>query len=70
MADLSEDKLLEGKLVARFCQILNFAGVPNVLWGNYLLTIYGVPTITDVGAFFSFDATIAEQILGYGPGCS
>jgi len=23
-------------------------GVSNILWGNYLLTVYGVPTIVDV----------------------
>ncbi|OAA39419.1 hypothetical protein NOR_06257 [Metarhizium rileyi] len=49
--DMAGKTLLDGKPVARICQILNSAGVPNVLWGNYLLTIYGVPTIIDDVAF-------------------
>ncbi|ATY59633.1 thioredoxin reductase [Cordyceps militaris] len=47
------------KLVLRICQILNSAGVPNVLWGNYLLRIYGVPTIFDDVAFVVPDDRIA-----------
>lgn len=70
MADISDDDKLGGKLVMRFSQILDSADVPNVLWGNYLLTIYGIPTITDVCISFSFlffflsDGTIAEQMIG------
>jgi hypothetical protein len=59
MADASDDDKLCGKLVMKFCQILDSAGVPNVLWGNYLLTIYGVPTITDVCTCFSSDGKTA-----------
>lgn len=66
MVDILDKNKLGGKLVMRFCQILNSAGVPNVLWGNYLLTIYGVPTITDVCTLFSSGGTIAEQIIGCG----
>ncbi|KAJ5751366.1 hypothetical protein N7533_008394 [Penicillium manginii] len=60
MADASDDDKLCGKLVMKFCQILDSAGVPNVLWGNYLLTIYGVPTITDDVAFVVPDDKIKK----------
>lgn len=39
---------LDNKLVAMISSVLTSAGIPNVLWGNYLLTVYGVPTIVDV----------------------
>ncbi|CAG8248441.1 unnamed protein product [Penicillium salamii] len=42
---------LNDRLVATISKILTSAGVPNILWGNYLLTIYGVPTIVDGVAF-------------------
>jgi hypothetical protein len=35
-------------LVASLATLLNEAGVENVLWGNSLLSIYGVPTIVMV----------------------
>lgn len=37
------------EFVAMISRILNSAGIPNLLWGNYLLTVYGVPSIIDVG---------------------
>ena len=40
--------LIDEHLVASISQILTDDGVPCVLWGNYLLTIYGVPSIVDV----------------------
>ncbi|KAJ5584755.1 uncharacterized protein N7459_004555 [Penicillium hispanicum] len=42
---------LDNRLVAMISSVLTSAGIPNVLWGNYLLTIYGVPTIVDGMAF-------------------
>lgn len=39
---------LDNDLVASISLLLDKAGVPNLLWGNYLLTVYGVPTIVDV----------------------
>ncbi|KAM0743868.1 hypothetical protein ACQRIT_001182 [Beauveria bassiana] len=51
MDDIAGKTSPDGKPVVRICQILNSAGVPNVLWGNYLLRIYGVPTIIDDVAF-------------------
>lgn len=42
------DQLLDNNLVASVACLLDSAGVPNHLWGNYLLTVYGVPTIVDV----------------------
>jgi hypothetical protein len=39
-------------LVASIAQILVENGVPCVLWGNYLLTIYGVPSVINVRVTF------------------
>lgn len=43
-----EGQHLDDKLVASISLLLSAAGIPSVLWGNYLLAIYGVPTIVDV----------------------
>jgi hypothetical protein len=40
---------LDSALVASMACLLGSACVPNLLWDKYLLTIYGVPTIVDVG---------------------
>lgn len=34
--------------VKSISQILSDAGVPSVLWGDYLLTVYGVPSVIGV----------------------
>ncbi|THC93696.1 hypothetical protein EYZ11_006840 [Aspergillus tanneri] len=47
---------LNDELVTSISRLLNTAGVPALLWGNYLLTIYGVPTIVDGVAFVVPDA--------------
>lgn len=39
---------LDNDLIASVSHVLHTGGVPNLLWGNYLLTVYGVPTIVDV----------------------
>jgi hypothetical protein len=39
---------LDNDLVSSISSLLDSIGVPNLLWGNYLLTVYGVPTIVDV----------------------
>lgn len=39
------------ELVAAISSRLDSVGVPNILWDNYLLTVYGVPTIVDVSTF-------------------
>jgi hypothetical protein len=52
MADIPvEAESPDGSFVASISQILNDASIPNLLWGNYLLTVYGVPTIIDVSIF-------------------
>lgn len=67
MADIPvEAESLDGKFVARISQILNDAGVPNLLWGNYLLTVYGIPTIIDVRVFLLYDVTFANSMVGCG----
>lgn len=42
---------LDNELVASISRLLDAAGVPNLLWGNYMLTLYGVPTIVDVSVY-------------------
>ena len=39
---------LDNDLVTSISCLLDTADIPNLLWGNYLLTIYGVPTVVDV----------------------
>jgi len=39
------------ELVAEISSRLDCVGVPHILWDNYLLTIYGVPTIASVSTF-------------------
>ncbi|OJD24485.1 hypothetical protein ACJ73_04153 [Blastomyces percursus] len=39
---------LDEHLVAAVSQLLDSVGVANVLWGNYLLTVYGIPSLTNV----------------------
>lgn len=39
---------LNNDLVASISSLLDAINVPNLLWGNYLLTVYGVPTVVDV----------------------
>ncbi|KAF3394146.1 hypothetical protein F1880_005527 [Penicillium rolfsii] len=53
--NILEGEALDDKFVARVSQVLNAAGVPNLLWGNYLLSVYGVPTITEDVAFVVAD---------------
>lgn len=50
---------LDNNLVANFSGILNSACILNLLWGNYLLTIYGVPTFVDV----SIPIPLKERLL-------
>ncbi|KAJ5678021.1 uncharacterized protein N7477_003654 [Penicillium maclennaniae] len=61
--------IVDNKLVASLCEILGFAAVPNLLWGNYLLTVYGVPTIiNDVGFVIPDDkiGTASSALEGAG----
>ena len=41
-------KGLEGAFVAHIASLIDQAGIWNVLWGNYLLSIFGVPTYVEV----------------------
>lgn len=45
-------KQLDNNLVISISSLLDAANIPNLLWGNYILTIYGVPTIVDVSILF------------------
>ena len=54
------DQELDNNLVESISSLLDAAGVPNLLWGNYLLTIYGVPTIVNV-RFFSDDCRFLQD---------
>ncbi|KAJ5121092.1 uncharacterized protein N7515_009053 [Penicillium bovifimosum] len=52
MADFHfTDQKLSNDLISSISSLLDSIDVPNLLWGNYLLTIYGVPTIVDEAAF-------------------
>lgn len=42
------DQKLSNDLISSIASLLDSIGVPTLLWGNYLLTVYGVPTIVDV----------------------
>lgn len=71
MADLHvESKSLDSKFVVTVSRILNSAGVPDLLWGNYLLTIYGVPTIIDISILLNSDISVAEPVAGRGFCCA
>ncbi|RAL09879.1 uncharacterized protein BO97DRAFT_436580 [Aspergillus homomorphus CBS 101889] len=68
---------LDHELVASIACLLDLADVPSLLWGNYLHTIYGVPTVVDVchrlnlillkASFIpctpEFDCGLADEIL-------
>lgn len=62
---------LDRKLVATISSMLTSAGVPNILWGNYLLTVYGVPTIVDVCIFSLISVCkVTDMIVGRGLSCA
>ncbi|KAE8152616.1 hypothetical protein BDV25DRAFT_150733 [Aspergillus avenaceus] len=44
---VNADRHLNNDLVASISLLLKKACVPNLLWGNYLLTVYGVSAIVD-----------------------
>ncbi|KAK2762063.1 hypothetical protein FQN54_001070 [Arachnomyces sp. PD_36] len=54
---------LDNNLVSSVACILDEANVPNVLWGNYLLTTYGVPTIVDGVAFAVPDELVTAAYI-------
>ena len=54
----SLDLPLSQELVAAVAYHLDSEGVPNVLWGNYLLTAFGVPSI--VAVRYSFPLCLVE----------
>ncbi|KAL5041834.1 hypothetical protein BDW71DRAFT_201043 [Aspergillus fruticulosus] len=60
---ISSDRNLDINLVGSISSLLNAAGVPNLLWGNYLLTVYGVPTIVDVSVSFVVPDALLETGL-------
>lgn len=55
---------LTNELVTSVSSLLDTVEIPHLLWGNYLLTIYGVPTIVDVSILFRFSKT-ANHSIGY-----
>ncbi|CBF89403.1 predicted protein [Aspergillus nidulans FGSC A4] len=52
------DQQLDSDLVTSISSLLDSVNVPNLLWGNYLLTVYGVPTVVDGVSFVVPDALI------------
>ncbi|EZF10800.1 hypothetical protein H113_08077 [Trichophyton rubrum MR1459] len=43
--------LLGEPLIHAVSRLLDSNGVPNVLWGNYLLTVYGIPSLSNDASF-------------------
>lgn len=52
---------LDHGLVANISSVLESAGVPNLLWDDCLLTVYGVPTIVNVSSTFRCMEQICES---------
>lgn len=46
--EILNTETLSQALVASISRILIQSEIPCILWGNYLLTIYGVPSIVEV----------------------
>jgi hypothetical protein len=59
--------IIDEELVASISRILTKNGVPCVLWGNYLLTIYGVPSIVDSIDFVVPDTLVAKATSALQP---
>lgn len=57
------DQPLNNSLVGSISSLLSAAGVPNLLWGNYLLTVYGVPTIVDVSVVSLYALSIERLLI-------
>lgn len=57
-----DNQRLDNKLVAAVAGALDEANVPNLLWGNYLLAVFGVPAIVDVSFPGLFEVKIATEI--------
>ncbi|KAF3000104.1 hypothetical protein E8E13_003606 [Curvularia kusanoi] len=53
--DSSELPPFDNKLVASAAAALDAANIPNILWGHYMLTIFGVPTVVVVRIDFVVD---------------
>ena len=39
---------LDAHLVANIASLLDAEGISHVLWGNWLLSLFGIPTLIDV----------------------
>jgi hypothetical protein len=46
------EQKLSNDLVSSISSLLDLIGVPTLLWSNYSLTVYGVPTIVDTSILF------------------
>ena len=53
---------LDNRLVASAAATLDAVKIPHVLWGHYLLTVFGIPTIVEV-------RTLIESELSNGNPC-
>ncbi|KAK2745546.1 hypothetical protein FQN57_003671 [Myotisia sp. PD_48] len=52
---------LSHKLIATTAQLLDDAGIPNLLWGDYPLVLMGVPAVPDGGAFVVADEHLSTS---------
>ncbi|KAI1909473.1 hypothetical protein LOZ66_005603 [Ophidiomyces ophidiicola] len=53
------------RLIASVSRLLDLGGIHSVLWGNYLLTVYGIPSLSNDAAFVIADDMIppAQRLL-------
>ncbi|KAF3934049.1 hypothetical protein ABW19_dt0203494 [Dactylella cylindrospora] len=57
------DRVLDRTLVIELSQCLSQSGVPHVLWGNFLLSIHGIPTIVEDVSFIVDDEDLGRASL-------
>ncbi|KAH7419588.1 thioredoxin reductase [Cadophora sp. MPI-SDFR-AT-0126] len=54
--------VIDENLVASISRLLTDHGIPCILWGNYLLTVYGVPSIVNSIDFMVPDEMVAASV--------
>ncbi|KAH8645536.1 hypothetical protein BGZ60DRAFT_392653 [Tricladium varicosporioides] len=54
--------VIDENLVASISQLLTGHSIPCILWGNYLLTVYGVPSIVNSIDFMVPDEKVAASV--------
>jgi len=60
---------LDDRLVASVAARLDAAKIAHVLWGNYMLTVFGIPAIVNVRTSTQSERITLTHALGYGLRC-